>query len=37
MKMTRRILVAATAVGAALTFTAAVQAQAPGPVRIGSR
>ncbi len=36
MKMTRRILLAVTAVGAAFTFAAAVQAQAPGPVRIGS-
>jgi len=36
MKMTRRILVAVTAVGAALTFTASLKAQAPGPIRIGS-
>ena len=36
MKMTRRTLSAVTAVGAALAWAGAAQAQAPGPVRIGS-
>ena len=36
MKMTRRTLSAVTAVGAALVWAGAAQAQAPGPVRIGS-
>ena len=36
MKISRRTLSAVTAVGAALAFAGAVQAQALGPVRIGS-
>ena len=36
MKMTRRKLSAVTAVGAALAWAGAAQAQAPGPIRIGS-
>jgi len=36
MKMTRRTLSAVTAAGVALVMAGAVQAQAPGPVRIGS-